>query len=100
MPTIAPAAPPHPLPGPDHKPAADANPLHEAAKAFEAVFLAEMLSAAGLGEMPEGFGGGAGEDAFASFLTRAYGEKLAASGSFGLADAIVRAATPAGPFDA
>jgi peptidoglycan hydrolase FlgJ len=68
--------------------------LRKAAEAFEAVFLAEMLAHAGLGRMPEGFGGGSGESAFSSFLTRAYAEKLAAGGRFGLAEAIVRSATP------
>ena len=67
--------------------------IRHAAEAFEAAFLAEMLSHAGIARPPEGFGGGAGEDGFASFLTQAYAEKIAATGRFGIAEAIVRAST-------
>lgn len=67
--------------------------IRRAAEAFEAAFLAEMLSHAGIGKPPEGFGGGAGEDGFASFLIQAYAEKIAATGHFGIAEAIVRAST-------
>ena len=57
------------------------------------MFVAEMLSHAGLDASKGEFGGGEGEDAFSSFLTRAYAESIAASGRFGLSEAIVRALT-------
>ena len=52
---------------------------------------------AGLGKVPDGFGGGEGESAFSSFLSRAYAEKIAETGSLGLAEAIVRAAAGENP---
>ncbi|PZQ49882.1 MAG: flagellar biosynthesis protein FlgJ [Rhodovulum sulfidophilum] len=60
----------------------------DAAEAFEASFLAEMLKASGLNETSAAFGGGAGEDAFASFLTEQYANKLAERGGAGLAERI------------
>lgn len=65
--------------------------IARAASAFEAMFVADMLSQAGLGQMPEGFGGGYGEEAFSSFLSQAFAEKIAASGQLGLAEAIMNA---------
>lgn len=62
--------------------------LRQVAVEFEAAFLAEMLNHAGVGETPEGFGGGAGEDAFASLLTREQARMMAERGGIGLADAI------------
>lgn len=62
--------------------------LHVAAVAFEAAFLAEMLSHSGLGQTPTGFGGGPGEEAFGSLLVREQARLLAESGVLGLADAI------------
>jgi len=64
------------------------DPLHLAAVAFEAAFLAEMLSHSGLGQTPTGFGGGAGEEAFGSLLVREQARLLAESGVLGLANAI------------
>lgn len=75
----------------------DARPdLREAADAFEAVFLTEMLSHAGMGAQGGGVGGqefdgGAGEDAFASLLTREWATRLTAEGGLGLSDAIYEA---------
>jgi len=40
----------------------------QVAKDLETAFLSEMLKSIGFGEIPESFGGGAGEDQFASFL--------------------------------
>lgn len=71
--------------------AVDQVGIRKAAIAFEAMFVADMLKHSGLGKAPEEFGGGQGESAFASFLTRAYAEKIAESGSLGLSEAIVRA---------
>lgn len=60
--------------------------LWAAAQALEASFLAEMLKAAGLGETPETFGGGAGEDQFASFLRQEQADALVEAGGIGLAE--------------
>lgn len=68
--------------------ARDAQALRRVAVEFEATFLAEMLSHAGVGATPESFGGGAGEDAFGSLLTRAHARLLADKGGIGLAEAI------------
>lgn len=59
-----------------------------AAKAFEATFIAEMLKGTGLGAQPESFGGGAGEEAFGSFLTQEYARLISERGGFGLAEQI------------
>jgi len=65
--------------------------LREAARAFEAAFLAEMLKHGGLGETPEAFGGGAGEGQFAGLLREAQARQLAEGGGLGLAEYIVTA---------
>ncbi|SDX17001.1 Rod binding protein [Albimonas donghaensis] len=65
--------------------------LQAAAEAFEAMFLAEMLTHAGLGQTPEMFGGGVGEDAFSGFLVREQANLMAAQGGIGLAESLVRA---------
>ncbi|MEM6441566.1 MAG: rod-binding protein [Pseudomonadota bacterium] len=66
----------------------DREALRDAATAFEAAFLAEMLGHAGVGGTPDSFGGGAGEDAFSSLLTQEHARLLAEKGGLGLADAI------------
>ncbi|NBB84533.1 MAG: hypothetical protein GVY28_14170 [Alphaproteobacteria bacterium] len=77
-------------PPPGSGSAAAANPaLQEAAREFEAAFLAEMLAHGGLGETPEAFGGGAGEDQFAGMLRKAQARHLADAGGIGLAEYIV-----------
>lgn len=88
-------ASPVPVPeGTMRPPTAPENPaLRQAAEAFEAVFLTEMLSHAGMGatETGEGgFDGGAGEAAFSSLLTREWAARLSAEGGVGLSDAIYR----------
>lgn len=65
--------------------------LREAAQELEANFLAEMLKSAGVGKAPEGFGGGAGEDQFASFLRLEQAREMAANGGIGLAESIFHA---------
>lgn len=60
----------------------------KAAEDFEAAFLAEMLKSAGVNSMPSGFGGGAGEEAFASLLTDEYARRMAARGGIGLAERV------------
>ena len=78
--------------GPPRAPAAaDDRAMRQAADAFEAAFLAEMLTAAGLGQPPEGFGGGAGEDQFASFLVREQARQMTAAGGIGLSEVIFKA---------
>jgi peptidoglycan hydrolase FlgJ len=88
---ISPATP-GPLPLARGAAAAERDAM-QAAKAFEAVFLAEMLEHSGLNAMPEGFGGGAGEDAFASFLTQEYARLLVERGGFGLAESVFASIT-------
>lgn len=73
----------------------DQPALREAAVAFEAVFLTEMLSHAGIGASSggvgdRGFDGGEGENAFASLLTREWATQLSEQGGIGLSDAIYR----------
>ena len=61
----------------------------EVAVALEASFLAEMLKSAGHGESRKSFGGGKGEDAFASLLVREQATLMAESGGIGLAEQII-----------
>ena len=67
--------------------------LREAAEAFETVFLTEMLSHAGMGATGGSFGGedlggGVGEEAFSSLLTREWADRISRKGGLGLSDAI------------
>ncbi|MDO9639084.1 MAG: rod-binding protein [Pseudotabrizicola sp.] len=64
------------------------NHLLNKAKEMEAVFLSEMLSHAGLGESSGTFGGGPGEDQFASFLRNAQARSIVEKGGLGLAQTI------------
>lgn len=63
----------------------------EAGQRMEAHFLAEMLSFTGLNATPEGFGGGEGEDQFASFLRREQADQITQAGGIGLAEVIAKA---------
>lgn len=73
--------------------------LRTAARAFEAAFLAEMFAHAGLAAARSGEngfgggvgGGGVGEDAFSSFLSRAWAEKVAERGGVGLSERLFQA---------
>ncbi len=65
--------------------------MHKAATALEASFLAEMLKQAGVGESPEAFGGGVGEEQFASFLREEQAKLMANAGGIGLAETIFEA---------
>ncbi len=65
--------------------------LREAAQKLEATFLAEMLKSAGVGAPRDTFGGGAGEDQFASFLREAQAEEMVSAGGIGLAEALFNA---------
>ncbi|MEZ5715400.1 MAG: rod-binding protein [Paracoccaceae bacterium] len=83
----APAAPLSAKPGGATRDAA----LRDAAEKLEATFLAEMLKAAGLGRARQGFGGGAGEEQFSSFLLQAQAEEMVKSGGIGLAESLYQA---------
>ena len=65
--------------------------LRDAAQALEATFLAEMLTAAGLGQSRDSFGGGAGEDQFASFLVQEQATAMVRAGGIGLSEALYEA---------
>ena len=71
-------------------PVQPADALRASARAFEAAFLSEMLRAAGAGQSAGPFGGGIGEDQFASFLLDHQAERIAARGGLGLAEIILR----------
>ncbi len=77
-----------PVTGP---PTGRVNALRQAAQKIEAAFLSEMLKAAGVGKSPDSFGGGAGEEQFASFLRDAQAEKMVHAGGIGLAAALFQA---------
>ncbi len=64
--------------------------LRQAAVDLEASFLAEMLKQAKFGEARGAFGGGAGEEQFASFLRLEHARQMAASGGIGLAENLFR----------
>lgn len=64
------------------------QPLWDAARALETSFVAEMLKSTGVGKSRDSFGGGAGEQGFASFLVTAQAEKIVQAGGFGLAERI------------
>ncbi len=63
--------------------------IKAAAVELEATFLAEMLKSAGLGKTSQSFGGGAGEDQFASFLTQHQARQLARAGGVGLSEVLI-----------
>ena len=65
--------------------------MREAARAFEATYLSEMLKQSGVNSMPDAFGGGAGEGAFSSLLTGEYARLLTERGGIGLAEQIFEA---------
>jgi len=62
--------------------------LMEVAQSLEAHFLSEMLKSAGVGQTPEEFGGGAGEDQFSSFLRDEQAKQMAQAGGIGLAQSL------------
>lgn len=62
--------------------------IRAAAQALEATFISEMLKGTGLGEARDAFGGGIGEDQFASFLREEQSKLIADRGGFGLAESI------------
>lgn len=67
------------------------SPLMLKAKELEASFLSEMLGHAGLGASEGSFGGGIGEDQFASFMRDAQAKQMVAHGGIGLAEQLFHA---------
>jgi len=65
--------------------------IREAAEKLEATFLAEMLKSAGLGAQEHGFGGGIGEEQFASFQREALAREMVRRGGIGLAETFYNA---------
>ena len=65
--------------------------LRDVAIELEATFLAEMLKHAGVGEAPGGFGGGVGEEQFASFLRLEQAREMSRQGGIGLAETLFHA---------
>lgn len=65
--------------------------LRKAAVDLEASFLTEVLKSAGLGDVEDSFGGGAGESQFSSLLVRAQADRIAAAGGIGLAQHLFEA---------
>ena len=63
------------------------------AKTLEASFLSEMLGHAGMGEARDSFGGGVGEEQFASFLRQEQAKQMVEKGGIGLAEHLFRALT-------
>jgi len=62
--------------------------LFDAAKELETSFLSEMLKASGLGKPSGSFGGGIGEEQFASFLVDQHARALVDRGGIGLAESL------------
>lgn len=62
--------------------------LMAVAQSLEAAFLSEMLKSAGVGETPQEFGGGAGEDQFASFMREEQAKQMVQAGGIGLAQSM------------
>lgn len=65
--------------------------LRARAQELEGQFLAEMLRHAGAAQTPDSFGGGIGEDQFASFLREAQASAIVRRGGLGLAEHIFTA---------
>ena len=74
-------------------PAADSRDvqIRSAAEKLEVGFLTEMLRAAGAGTSRGSFGGGAGEEQFASFLLEAQATEMVQAGGIGLAQSLYEA---------
>lgn len=68
-----------------------ADRMMEVARALESQFLSEMLKSAGVGRTPEAFGGGTGEDQFASFLREEQARQMTEAGGIGLAESLFEA---------
>lgn len=82
-----PAMPHSPKP---HLQRAYAPDLTQTALKFEAAILAELLRAAGAEQTGTLFGGGIGENQFASLLLDAQAQRIADAGGIGLAEMALR----------
>ena len=71
----------------------DTTALRAKAEEYETAFLAEMLGHAGLGTVSDSFGGGIGEEQFASFLRQEQAAAMVKAGGIGLAESVFRALT-------
>jgi len=71
--------------------AARLDKMRQTATALEASFLSEMFKQAGFGQARDAFGGGIGEDQFASLLSDEYANSVAEAGGVGLAQSIFEA---------
>lgn len=67
-------------------PAARRDELRDVSEKLEAAFLSEMLKGAGLGARKGAFGGGVGEDQFASMLRERQAQLVVETGGIGLAE--------------
>lgn len=79
-----------PVAAPSHtpaKPVTDDAELLATARAFESVFIAQMLAHSGLGKALSAEGGFGGE-AFSSLLVDEYASRLVEKGGFGLAEKV------------
>lgn len=76
---------------PTRSPGLSDQVLRKTAQELETNFLAEMLKSAGLGKPRDGFGGGAGEEQFASFLRLEQARAMVQSGGLGLTEAFFNA---------
>ena len=78
--------------GPSRLPAGKDAILRQRAEQLEAVFLAEMLQHSGLEPQSDAsFGGGIGEEQFASFLRQEQARLMVDRGGIGLAESLFRA---------
>jgi Rod binding domain-containing protein len=77
-------------PAATHRPS-EPDELRRKASELEAAFLAEMLGHTGLGAASESFGGGIGEDQFASFLRQEQATAMVRKGGIGLAESLFQA---------
>jgi flagellar protein FlgJ len=82
-----------PMPGPVVSRPANDMQLRALSQQLEAGFLAEMLGHAGFGAARESFGGGAGEEQFASFLRQEQADAMVKAGGIGLAESLFNAMT-------
>lgn len=67
------------------------NRLMAVAQSLETTFLSEMLKSAGVGNTPDTFGGGTGEDQFSSFLREEQARQMTNAGGIGLAEHLYNA---------
>ena len=90
--TVLPSAPTGlSIPGATPLPPDETAALRAVARDLEASFLAEMLKQAGFGDSRDSFGGGPGEEQFASLLRAEHARALADRGGIGLAESLFRA---------